>query len=150
MPDWFRLWLTDTWERVAATFIAAFITWLTAFDTVAPGAHWLEALVAACIPPALVVVMQAIPQLTYTGDVWWIDAVVRIARSFAQGFIGGLLAGTTLFSVSTWHAAWIGGALSLLAAVKTIAASWKPGTVTPASLARARVPSRITSQEGDA
>jgi hypothetical protein len=138
MPITARRWLTDTWERVASTFLAAFVVWLTSFDTLDPAAHWLEGLVAACIPPLLVVIMQAIPALTYTGPVWWIDALVRIARSGAQGFLGALIAGATLLSVDTWQAAGIAGAMAMLASLKVIAASWKTGTVTPASLARIR------------
>lgn len=137
MPITTRRWLTDTWERVASTFFAAFVVWLTSFDTLDPGAHWLEGLVAACIPPVLVVIMQAIPALTYTGPVWWIDALVRIGRSGAQGFLGALIAGATLLSVDTWQAAGIAGAMAMLASLKVLAASWKTGTVTPASLAAA-------------
>jgi hypothetical protein len=138
MPATFRRWLTDTWERVASTFAASFVVWLTAFDSFDPDAHWLRGLVAACIPPVLVVVMQAIPQLRYDGPQWWIDALVRIARSGAQGFLGALIASATLFDVTTWQAAGIAGWMAMLAALKTIAASWKTGTVTPASLARPR------------
>ena len=135
-----RRWLTDTWERVASTFLAAHIVWLTAWDggRLEDGTHWLTALVAACIPPVLVVVMQLLPGLTYTGPVWWIDALVRIVRSAAQGFIGALLAGTTLLSVSTWHAAAIAGGMAAIAAIKSIIATSKKGTLSPASLARPR------------
>lgn len=132
-----RRWLTDTWERVASTFVAAFVVWLASIDTLDPSAHWLEGLVAACIPPVLVVIMQAIPSLTYTGPIWWIDALARIARSGVQGFLGALIAGATLLSVDTWQAAGIAGAMAMLAALKVLAASWKTGTVTPASLAPA-------------
>lgn len=134
----FKFWLTDTWERATTAFVAAFAVWLAGIDQIAPGVHWLEALVAACFPPAIVVVMQAIPGLTYTGPVWWIDALVRIGRQGAQGFLGALVAGVTLFSVDTWHAAAVAGGMALLSAVKVVAASWKRDTITPASLVRLR------------
>lgn len=134
----FKFWLTDTWERATTAFVAAFAVWLAGIDQISPGVHWLEALVAACIPPVIVVVMQAIPALTYTGQVWWIDALVRIGRQGVQGFLGALVAGVTLFSVATWHAAAIAGGMALLSALKVIAASWKQDTITPASLVRIR------------
>lgn len=137
---WLSRWLTDTWERAVSAFLAALVVWLTSWEggRLEDGTHWLTALVAACIPPALVVVMQLLPGLTYTGPVWWIDALVRIVRQAAQGFIGALLAGTTLLSMPTLHAAAIAGGMAAIAAVKTIAASWKTGTLSPASLARPR------------
>lgn len=141
-PDdlWLRRWLTDTWERVASTFLAALLVWLTSWDggRLEDGTHWLVALVAACIPPVLVAIMQLLPGLAYTGPVWWIDALVRITRSALQGFIGALLAGATLLSVSTWQAAAIAGGMAAIAAVKSIIATTKRGTISPASLVRDR------------
>ena len=135
-----RRWLTDTWERVASTFLAALIVWLTSWDggRLEDGTHWLTALVAACIPPVLVVLMQLLPGLAYSGPVWWIDALVRVVRSALQGFIGALLAGATLLSVSTWQAAAIAGGMAAIAAIKSIIAGVKPGTISPASLVRDR------------
>lgn len=137
---WLSRWLTDTWERAVSTFLAALVVWLTAWEggRLEDGTHWLTAMFAACIPPVLVVVMQLLPGLVYTGPVWWIDALVRVGRSAVQGFIGALLAGATLFSVSTWHAAAIAAGMAAVAAVKSIIASWKRGTLSPASLARPR------------
>jgi hypothetical protein len=134
----FRFWLTDTWERAVTAFIAAFAVWLAGISEIDPSAHWVEALVAACFPPVIVVLMQAVPALTYTGPEWWIDALVRIARQGVQGFLGALLAGVTLLSVDTWHAAAVAGGMAMLSALKVMAASWKTGTITPASLARPR------------
>jgi general stress protein CsbA len=132
-----QLWLTDTRERVFSTFLASFAVWLTALDTIDPSAHWLRGAVASLFPTVLVVLFQAIPQLTYTGRVWWIDASFRVGRSFLQGFLGALAAGgVDLVSMPTYRAAAIAGGLAAWAAVKTIVARWIPGTVTPASLAR--------------
>jgi hypothetical protein len=127
-------WIRDTGERMIATFIAAVITWLLAAPELAAG--WVEVLVAASIPPVLVVLSSALPALTYTGPVWWIDAVVRVGRSFAQGFLGALLAGEFVLDVSTVQAAALAGALAAAAAVKALIARNVDGTITPASLAR--------------
>jgi hypothetical protein len=127
-------WIRDTGERMIATFIAAVITWLLAARELDAG--WVEVLVAASIPPVLVVLSSALPALTYTGPVWWIDAVVRVGRSFAQGFLGALLAGEFVLDVSTVQAAAVAGALAAAAAVKALIARNVDGTITPASLAR--------------
>lgn len=132
-----RAWLVDTRERVFSTFVAALAVWIVALDRVEPGAHWLRGLVAATIPPVLVVVFQMVPQLVYTGPVWWIDAAVRIARSALQGFLGALIAGgVDLLSVPTYKAAAVAAGMAAWATVKVIVARWRPGTISPASFAR--------------
>jgi hypothetical protein len=127
-------WIADTGERVVATFLASIATWLTAGPML--DATWVESLVAACIPPVLVVLSSALPGLVYTGPVWWIDAAVRVIRSYLQGFVGALAAGALLLDVSTWQTAAIAGALAAVAAIKTIAARFIPNTITPASLSK--------------
>lgn len=132
-----ELWIRDTGERVVATFLAAAATWLLAVLTGTIGrATWVEALVAATFPPVIVVLMGALPSLTYTGPVWWIDAAVRVGRSFAQGALGALAADATFLEVSTWQAAGIAGVMAALAAVKSLLARSRPNTITPASFAR--------------
>jgi hypothetical protein len=127
-------WIRDTAERMIATFVAAVIAWLLAAGSL--DATWVEALVAATIPPVLVVLSNALPALVYTGPVWWIDALVRVARSFVQGFLGALLAGQFVLDVSTLQAAAMAGLLAAAAVVKTLLARRVDGTISPASLAR--------------
>ncbi len=128
-------WARDTAERVISTFCQSALVFLTAAGTL--DANWVQALVAACIPPVLVVVMQALPGLTYSGPVWWIDAVVRIGRSAAQGFVGALIASSAaLIDLSSLRAAAIAAAIAALTAAKTVIARTRAATVTPASLAR--------------
>lgn len=126
-------WVRDTLERVASTFVQSAIVFLTAAGAL--DANWVQALVAATIPPVIVVLMQAIPNLTYRGPVWWIDALVRVGRSAAQGFLGALIAaGTNLIDLSSLRAAAIAAGLAALTAAKAIIARTRPGTITPASL----------------
>lgn len=127
-------WARDTAERVISTFIQSALVFVGAAGAL--DANWVQALVAACIPPVLVVVMQALPALTYRGPVWWVDAAVRVGRSAAQGFIGALIAaGTNLIDLSSLRAAGIAAAIAALTAAKTVIARARPDTVTPASLA---------------
>lgn len=128
-------WIRDTAERVISTFIQAALVFLGAAGAL--DANWVQALVAACIPPVLVVVMQALPGLTYTGPSWWTDALVRVGRSAAQGFVGALIASSAnLIDLSSLRAAGIAAGLAALTAAKTVLAKARPGTVTPASLTR--------------
>ena len=128
-------WARDTAERVISTFIQSALVFIGAAGAL--DANWVQALVAACIPPVLVVVMQALPGLTYAGPVWWIDAVVRIGRSAAQGFVGALIASSAdLIDLSSLRAAAIAAAIAALTAAKTVIARTRAATVTPASLAR--------------
>ena len=127
-------WITDTAERVAATFLAGILVWLAAAPTL--GVSWFEALVAATVPPCIVIVMQMIPSLSYHGQVWWVDAAVRTLRSVVQA-AGAVLVveGADLFEVETWQSAGIAAGYAVLATLKAIAARRVPDTVTPASLA---------------
>lgn len=131
-----ELWIRDTGERMLATFAAAAVTWLLAGPAL--DASWVQALAAAVIPPVLVVLSSALPGLVYTGPVWWIDATVRVVRSFLQGFVGALIADTMVLDVSFWQAAALAGALAAWAAVKSIIAAKVAGTISPASLAKVR------------
>ncbi len=128
-------WIRDTLERVAATFVASALTWLSAahaFD-----ANWVEALAIATVPPILAVVMSAMPGLTYTGPVWWIDAAVRTVRQAVQAACSVLLAaGSGIGDVTVWRGAAITAGMAALAVLKAIAARRVGDTITPASLVR--------------
>jgi hypothetical protein len=133
-----ELWVRDTGERVVSTFLAAATTWLLAVLTgTIDRATWVEALVAATFPPVIVVLMTALPALTYTGQVWWIDALTRVARSFVQGALGALAAGASFLEVSAWQAAAVAGGLAASTTAKSVLARFRVGTITPASFARA-------------
>lgn len=127
-------WVRDTAERMVSTFIAAAATWLMAAGTL--DATWVQSLAAASIAPVIVVLSSALPGLVYTGPVWWIDALVRVIRSFLQGFVGAVAVDTAMFDVDTLQAAAIAGGMAALAAIKAIAASRIPNTITPASLTK--------------
>lgn len=129
-------WIRDTGERAISTWAQSAVVWLLAADRL--GVDWLPALVASTVPPVLVVLMSAIPNLTYSGPVWWKDALCRIVRSAVQGGLGALIAaGPDLVELRTWQVAGIAAATAALTAAKTIIARRVPGTVTPASLAGA-------------
>jgi hypothetical protein len=139
-------WLRDTGERVVSTWLQYAALWLLAAPTL--GATWVEALVAATVPPVLVVIMSALPGLTYTGPVWWKDAACRVARSTLQGALGVLtVTSTDLLSLSTWQAAGIAAGGAALTTVKVLLARRTTGTITPASLTTYTTPSNTPGTE---
>jgi Putative lactococcus lactis phage r1t holin len=129
----FDVWVRDTGERAVSTFIQSVGVFLTAGPAL--DATWVQALAAACLPPILAVLMNALPQLRWAGGPWWQDALVRVVRSFVQGFLAALIANATnIVSLGAVRAAAIGGGLAVLTVVKTLIARQVPNTLTPASL----------------
>ncbi len=137
LPAWsFDLWLRDTTERVVSTFLQYAALWLLAMPTT--GAGVVTSLLAACLPPVFVVLMSALPGLTYRGTRWWADALCRIARSGAQGALGALIVTgpLDLVHVTAWQTAALAAGGAVLTALKSEVARRISGTLTPASLTR--------------
>ena len=133
-PMTLELWVRDTGERVVSTFLQYAALWLLAMP--ATGAGWGASLVAACLPPVFVVLMSALPRLTYRGPVWWKDALCRTVRSSAQGALGALIAAgpLDLVHLTTWRTATIVAGAAALTTGKSLIARYRPNTLTPASL----------------
>jgi hypothetical protein len=129
----FDVWVRDTGERVVSTFIQSVAVFLSAGSAL--GVSWVEALVVACLPAVLAVVMNALPRLRWVAGPWWRDALARVVRSFVQGFLAALIANAAnIVSLGAVRAAALGGGLAALTAVKTLIARQVPNTLTPASL----------------
>jgi hypothetical protein len=145
-----ELWVRDTGERVVSTFLQYALLWLLAMP--ATGAGVIRSLVAACLPPVIVVLMSALPGLTYRGILWWADALCRIARSGAQGALGALMVTgpLDLVHVTAWQTAALAAGGALLTALKSEIARHLSNTLTPASLHRliAFHPTTTTTPKG--
>lgn len=69
---------------------------------------------------------------------WAVDAAERVVMSFALTFLGAVLAaGNTSINLTTVHAAALAGFVAALTVVKSLIASFVPGTISPASLVKA-------------
>lgn len=125
-------WLLDTIEKVGVTVVQALLVLLPTVQ-VWDNATW-KAFVAAGLFGAINVVKQAFTFWIPAPRNFVLDVVVRALWTFVIGVTGTAAAGGfDLFSVTSWRAAAVGGALAAAAVVKGLIAKHKGGTLTPAS-----------------
>jgi hypothetical protein len=145
----FLTWLKDTLERVATTFVQAFLVIYIGSVTADPiaspdGGHQLVDLgvakiaLVAGLAAAYTVLKSALLQNIAWSAVWQ-DYVFRAASTFVIT-AGAIVTadGFNVFNVDGWQTAALAGAAAVLALIKGwISLRAVKGTVTPLSLAKA-------------
>lgn len=134
----FKLWLKDTFERAASTFVLFGLTLLA--GGAALDISIAHQMATAGVAAAFVVVKQAM----FAGNPPsfpnpYLDALARAGWSFGQAVIGVFVAaGSGWIDVSVWQAGLVAGVAAAASVLKgVIAIKRSPATITPASLAKA-------------
>lgn len=118
-------------EKTIATYVEVFVTLLGAGSVL--DSPTTTAASMAAIPAALTVIANGLPEVP-AGLTFWLDLVLRVARTYAVTFVG-LLVAVPIFraDVSVINAAALAAVPAALAAIKSGLAS-KIGAPTPALL----------------
>lgn len=131
-----RLWLIDTAEKAGSTLWQAAAAFLIAAD--AMDSARVKALVSALIVALFNVIKNALIGYRPAPKKLWLDVLVRVWWTFGITLSGSVVAtiGFNAFNAVVWQQLLVAAGAATLSAFKCIVASWRKGTLSPASLVK--------------
>lgn len=132
----FRLWIIDTAEKAGSTLWQTAIAFLVASDAMdsSKGKALLSALVVALFN----VLKNALVGYRPAPKSFAADLLVRVGWTFAITLTGAVAAtiGFDAFDTALWKQLAMAAGAAALSALKCAIATWRKGTISPASLVK--------------
>lgn len=132
----FRLWLIDTAEKAGSTLWQTGLAFFVAAD--AMDSSQTKALLSALIVALFNVLKNALVGYRPAPKSLWADMLVRVGWTFAIVLTGSVTAtiGFDAFDTALWKQLLMAAGAAALSALKCLIASWRKGTISPASLVK--------------